>query len=192
MGQHQALAEPLLPQIRSLHRRLTTGKNNPASISVRPEQTAEMWRLLGSLELLPLNTKIELGQIILDLLPKWKMGPVRPAMIWAWGRLASRVPLYGPLNGVVPPETVTQWVMELLDLAETEPVDQLALMQAARRTDDRYRDLPEKLRQQVATWLESTSAPTHHQQLVTAGGKLDHEEQSQIFGEALPCGLELL
>ena len=50
-GQQQALADPLLGSVRSLHRQLTTG-NGRSDFSFAIHETAEMWRLLGSLELL--------------------------------------------------------------------------------------------------------------------------------------------
>ena len=31
-------------------------------------------------------------------------------MLWAIGRLGARVPLYGPLNTVVPAETAADWL----------------------------------------------------------------------------------
>ena len=52
-GQQQALAEPLLGPIRGLHRLLVGGKGRGGDFSFQPHETAEIWRLLGSLELLP-------------------------------------------------------------------------------------------------------------------------------------------
>ena len=46
--------------------------------------------------------KVELGNMIVDLLPKRKFEKVRSPMVWALGRIGQRVPLYGPLNTVVP------------------------------------------------------------------------------------------
>ena len=48
--------------------------------------------------------------MLLDLLPKRKMEPVRPAMVWALGPARRRVPLYGPLNAVVPAEAAAEWL----------------------------------------------------------------------------------
>ena len=45
-------------------------------------------------------------------------------------------------------------------------------MQLARRTDDRYRDLPEKLRREAADWLTALDAPRHFVELVRDGGTL--------------------
>jgi len=190
-GQQQAVAESLLGPVRSLHRQLTTGKGRGGDFSFGRQETAEVWRLLGSLELLPLAAKIELGNILLDLLPKRKMESARGAITWAIGRIGARVPMYGALNTVVPVEIVTDWVAKLMDLPGDPAMLRLAVMQISRRTDDRYRELPQKLRDKVLTYLERQDAPEHFLELVRDGGRLDTREQGLIFGESLPQGLRL-
>jgi hypothetical protein len=190
-GQQQAVADPLLVPARNLHRQLTTGKGRGGDFSFATHETAEIWRLLGSLELLPLGTKIELGTMLLDLLPKRKMEPVRPAIVWAVGRIGARVPLYGPLNAVVPAETAAEWLARLMADAPHDAAAWLAVMQIARRTDDRYRDVREKLRSQVLAWLDRDAAPQHFSELVRDVGRLDDEEQDLVFGESLPKGLRI-
>jgi hypothetical protein len=144
------------------------------------------------------------------------MEPVRPALVWTIGRLGARAPLYGPLNAVVSAETAAEWLVRLLRLqrgkgdrsnlperpsgcfAQIGPVPfssaecQLAVMQLARRTDDRYRDLPEKLRREAADWLTQGDAPRHFVELVCDGGTLDSDEQGLVFGESLPKGLRMV
>ncbi len=202
-GQQQALAEPLLGLIRGLHRQLTTGHGR-SDFGFAMHETAEMWRLLGSLELLSPDVKTELGSMLLDLLPKRTMAPARSAMIWALGRVGARVPMYGPLNAVVPAETAGAW-LEKLEIAartiargkddagakESSAPLVLAVMQLARRTDDRYRDLPERVRREAVDWLSLEKAPPHFIELVRAGGALDGDEQGLIFGESLPKGLRI-
>jgi hypothetical protein len=191
-GQQQALAEPLLGPVRALHRQLTTGKGRAGDLSFASHEMSEMWRLLGSLELLPLDTKIELGTLLLELLPKRKIEPVRPAILWSLGRIAARRPLYGPLNTVVPPETASAWMTQLIRLALADRETPLCVMQIARRTDDRYRDLTEKSRQEAADFLRIADAPTHFVDLVSKAGTLDAAEQGLVFGESLPKGLRVL
>jgi hypothetical protein len=116
---------------------------------------------------------------------------VRKALIWTLGRLGQRVPVYGPLNTVVPANRAEQWLEALLHRPDGGPSAQLAVMQLARRTDDRYRDLPGKLRDQVAQWLRNEQAAAHLVELVEHGGRLETEEQGLIFGESLPQGLRL-
>ncbi|MCA9216384.1 MAG: Hsp70 family protein, partial [Planctomycetales bacterium] len=77
-GQQRAFAEPTLASVRSLHRRMTGGSVKGEVNFTLPE-SAELWRLLGGLELLAQSTKREVGRMILDILPKRKCDPVRPA-----------------------------------------------------------------------------------------------------------------
>lgn len=189
-GQQQAVAEPLLGPVRGLHHQLTSGKGR-GEFSLALSDMAEIWRLLGSLELLPVAVKIELGEMLLDLLPKRKLQPLRPAMLWALGRIGTRVPVYGPLNSVVAAEVVGAWLRRLLELVAGSPESCLAVMQMARRTEDRYRDLPDRLREKVLTWLLRNEAADHFVALVRCGGVLKAEEQTMVFGESLPKGLRL-
>jgi len=191
-GQQQAIAEPLLGPIRGLHRQMTTGKRRGGDFTFSTQDTAEVWRLLGSLELLGVGTKIELGNIILDLLPKRKMEPVSPAMAWAIGRIGARVPIYGPLNTVVPVDLICDWLPKLMDLYADDPCGQLAVMEMARRTEDRYRELPEKLRRKVIDWLQLHDTRPHFVELVRNVGQLDRQEQGLVFGESLPKGLRVM
>jgi hypothetical protein len=191
-GQQRALADPLLAPIRGLHKRLVTGKGASGDLSFGASESIEVWRLLGSLELLPLATKIELGGLLLDVLPKRKMEPVRPAVLWTLGRLGARVPVYGPLNVVAPTETACEWLTRLLELSPDDALVSWTLMQMARRTDDRYRDVSEKLRRRIIESLQGRDAPAHFVKLVEEGGELDLAEQSQAFGEALPKGLRIM
>jgi hypothetical protein len=189
-GQQQALADPLLGPVRSLHRQLTTGRGR-AEFSFAIPETAEMWRLLGSLELLSAAAKTELGGMLLDILPKKKMEPVQSAILWAIGRLGSRTPMYGPLNTIVSADTAARWLTTLMASRSEDSACQLAVMQLARRTDDRYRDLPETLRREATDWLKYSDAPPHFIELVRNGGSLENEEAGLVFGEALPKGLTL-
>ncbi len=190
-GQQQALAEPLIGPIRALHRQLTTGKGRGADLSFASRETAEMWRLLGALEMLPVEMKIELGAMLLELLPKPKIEPVRQPIIWAVGRIGARVPMYGPLNAIVPPEIAAEWIEQLMDIAGEDAETPLAVMQIARRTDDRYRDLSDKLRREACDFLADSGASRHFLELVRTAGSLDSSEQGLVFGESLPKGLRL-
>jgi hypothetical protein len=193
VGQQQALADSLIAPIRALHRQLVTGKGRGADFSPGSHEAAEVWRLLGSLEILPAGVKIELGNMLLDLLPKKRLEAVRPALTWALGRIGAREPVYGPLNTVIPVDTAVEWCRRLMDAAAgNEPMEHFALMELARKTDDRYRDLPEKVRGKALEWLVSHQAQAHFVELVRQGGRLDREAQGMVFGESLPKGLRIL
>jgi hypothetical protein len=156
-----------------------------------PAQSAEVWRLLGSLELLPVSIKIELGDALVELIPKRKLEKWRSTLFWTLGRLGQRVPLYGPLNTLVPQGHAARWLQTVLQLAAGDSVAPLSVMLLARRTNDRHRDIEPLLREQAADWLHARGAALHLQELVRIGGTLDEEESSDVFGESLPSGLRV-
>ena len=192
-GQQKALAEPLLNSIRAIHKPFaSSGAKGASDTGLAPHEANELLRLLGSLELLPLKMKAELGNVLLELLAKKKLEPMRGAMLWTIGRLGARVPLYGPLNTVVAPEVAVRWLEGLLaDGRAGDAMLIFALVQLARRTNDRYRDVSEETRARVLTWLTQSTAPPHALQLIREGGRLDSDETGRAFGDALPKGLRL-
>ena len=189
-GQQRALAEPLLAAVRTLHRRLTGG-GTKGETHFAISEFAELWRLLGSLELMTLRAKTDLGQMLVELLGKRKTQPVRSALWWTIGRLGSRVPVYGPLNTVVNAQPATQWLESLMQQETDDPSQSFALMQLSRYTGDRYRDVSEDTRRKVTEWLHCRAAPSHWSELIQHGGTLDQEEQQRAFGESLPMGLQI-
>lgn len=192
-GQQTALATPLLATIRQTHKQMTTGRGKGgAGLSSNTHEQAEIWRMLGSMERLAVSAKIELGRMILDLYGRPKLEAVRSPLIWALGRLGARKPLYGPLNGVVPVQEAEKWVSRLMEDDFDDPMVPLALMQMARLTEDRFRDLSPDTRERCTGWLDRNEAPEHFQSLIQSVGTLEAEEQSLIFGESLPKGLQIL
>ncbi|MBW3539221.1 MAG: hsp70 family protein [Planctomycetes bacterium] len=191
-GWQQSLATPLIASIRQLHKQVTTGRGKGGSgVGGGSHEAAEIWRLLGSFELLSLATKIELAEMTLDLAGRPKLEPLVSALVWAVGRLGSREPLYGPLNAVVPPQHAAAWAGRLVRLDLDDPAAALALMQLTRRTDDRFRDVPHDIRRDVLIYLKQRGAPAHFRELIATGGTLDEQERGLVFGESLPKGLRL-
>src|SRR5437868_8702629 len=65
-GQQRALADSVLPQLRDMAAR--PGSKRASGARAGSHTSAEMWRLLGALELLPVQTKIAVGEIIVQAL----------------------------------------------------------------------------------------------------------------------------
>jgi molecular chaperone DnaK (HSP70) len=189
-GQQQALAGPPIAEIRNAHRALGKGRGLEARAGTH--EAAELWRMLGSLELLGVADKIELGNMLLDMVPREKATAVQSAAVWALGRIGARAGLYGPLNSVVPAEIAGSWSERLMKLPIEPETTPLALMQIARKTDDRYRDVSAAIRSKVLAWFGLRSVPSRFVQLVAEGGQLEESEQSLIFGESLPQGLRMI
>jgi len=187
-GQQWTLTAPLLTAVRNRPKSSKKkGKGGGAAGGI-----VEVLRLLGSLELLQQDVKTDLGQLLIGIIRKESAVNLREAAAWALGRVGARVPLYGPLNGVLPQAAVEPWIERLLSLRQVDPGLPFTLMQLARKTGDRYRDISAETRQRVVDWLEDHEAPAHFITLVREGGELAAEEQGIAFGESLPSGLRLL
>jgi hypothetical protein len=154
----------------------------------RQEET-EIWMALANCERLSVEDKTFLGRLLLQKMRK----SARPQEYWALSRFGTRVPLYGSLNRIIPGKEASSWIRTLfsLHLPPKDAVGQ-ALVQLARLTGDRERDVPEEDRQKVASFIENLPRFTHLQQiLMNREPVLTQQEKEWMFGEALPSGLVL-
>jgi molecular chaperone DnaK (HSP70) len=151
---------------------------------------ADMVRLAASLERIPAERKIELGEAVLTRLKK----PAENHQSWwAVGRIGARQPFYGSAHSVVPPEVAAPWLDAILalDWKKVDPAA-FAAVQIARMTGDRSRDLPDALRASVVRRLEATNAPRAWITMVSEVVALDDADEGRVFGESLPVGLKLI
>ena len=153
---------------------------------------AEMWRAAAGLERLDAKTKEQLGSA---LLASALRPPAPTHAFWALTRLGTRVQLYGPLNSVVHPEVVENWLEQLLPFVPTNDSEGLAwlfcLSQLARRSGLRAVDVSDTARERVLSLLAGEKVPAAWPKMVEEVVASAGEEQSQMFGEALPIGLRL-
>ncbi|MFM0059422.1 hsp70 family protein [Paraburkholderia phytofirmans] len=150
----------------------------------------DMVRLSASLERIPVERKIELGESVLARLKK----PAENHQSWwAVGRIGARRPFYGSAHSVVPPETAGAWLDAILalDWKKVDPAA-FAAVQIARMTGDRSRDLPEDSRLAVVRRLEAANAPRAWITMVSESVELDNADEGRVFGESLPAGLKLI
>ncbi len=134
----------------------------------------EMWRTAASLELLPLQTKTQLGDA---LLAKVKASDMRETSLWCLGRIGARKLFYGPINQVMPATAATRWVEALVKFPGSED----ALVSIARRTGDSTRDLAPATLDLVRRSIPEALVP------VLEGE--EEEDLGKVFGEELPSGL---
>lgn len=179
-GQQQQLAAPMLAALRGKAGR------------TEPHEATERWRLIASLERLSVTEKVDLGEIALRECQRQKNVKIRPALLWALGRLGSRQPAYGPLNTAVPARQVESWIDSLIACDFAEPAVPLTLVQLGRVTGDRYRDVEESTRSNAADFVQSKGAPEHFETLLREGGQLDRDEETAVFGDSLPLGIRLV
>jgi hypothetical protein len=134
----------------------------------------EMWRTSASLELLPLQTKTQLGDALMALAKK---GEMVDTALWCLSRLGARKLFYGPINQVLPVQAATRWVEALLKVPRSDD----AVVAIARRTGDSTRDLSPATMDMIRKRIPETLFPTLE-------GEVE-EDLGKVFGEELPSGL---
>ncbi len=179
-GQQRQIIQDLSPIMLSK-------KGGKAKIS--PQERLEIWMAVANLELLLDKDKRKWGEQLL-----WELSPkkAKPQELWALSRLGAREPLYGPVDRVVSPEAVAIWLRKLMaqDWRNPKPVIN-ALVQMARKTGDRTRDLGEDPLGEVLDWLRAQGADEKQLHPLQEVVPLQKGEQKAIYGESLPSGLLL-
>src|SRR5439155_357070 len=143
-----------------------------------PQEMREMWQAIGSCERLPAAARAELGAV---LVRDAERGRTSEQELWALARLGARVPVYGPLNCVVPRDAAAAWGERLLavDWPRAEAYA-FALAQIARATGDRERDLDAALRERIARRLESAPHGERAARLVREPVPLEAREEARL------------
>ena len=175
------IAPWLLPKLKH---RIKSGRSK-----VGPQEIREMWQVIASCERLLSDSKAELGEELFRLVEK---GKAADQEVWAFSRIGARTLIHGPANCVVRREVVERWVEQLLrgEWRNPETIG-FAVVQLARYTGDRSRDLEENLRQQVAKKLASLPSGERWARQVLEVVTLETKEQAQILDESLPVGLRI-
>jgi molecular chaperone DnaK (HSP70) len=146
----------------------------------------EMWRTAASLELLPIGTKVELGDA---LMRRIKGGDFKESELWCLSRLGARELFYGPINQVVTPAAAGRWAEALLPLDSNGAGDALAAI--GRRTEDPTRDLAQATFTGVRRRLQSMPHSERYLTALEGAEERDDRALGRIFGEQLPSGLVL-
>jgi molecular chaperone DnaK (HSP70) len=161
----QRIAPTLLPK----------GQKKPR---VNTSLLRELWRTAASLELLPLQTKADLGEALIKRIRANDSGP---SELWCLSRIGARRLFYGPNNLVVSPAIAGRWVEVLLKVPRSEE----ALASIAQVTGDVARDLPPAAVNLVRARLQDSP-----ELLSMLEGQAPTEgTMGRVFGEELPTGL---
>ncbi|MCK8603892.1 Hsp70 family protein [Desulfoferrobacter suflitae] len=188
-GQQLHIYQQLAPSLQPAQaKKKKGGKKAGKSFTVQEE--IEVWMMLANFERLPADKKAQLGDTLVTGMDRKKP---RPQELWAVGRFGARIPLYGPLDQVVHSRQAVKWLDSLLsmNLTPSEPLAR-TLIQLARLTGDRERDIPEEKRDYLAGWLDQLPQASRFRQMLThPETMLQSREQDWVFGESLPAGLVL-
>ena len=163
-----------------------------ADAKASKQELQEIWRVVASLERLAMQHKLKLGDELIRRMDTRK-GREDPTHLWALSRVGARVPLYGPLNLIVPASKVKEWLGYLTKWDWPEP-DKVAfpLAQLGRRTGDRTRDLDDAARAQLAIAVRAMPGGDRAVVLIEQVVALEAREERVALGDTLPAGLKLV
>jgi len=159
-------------------------RSSKKPLRVNPSLLREMWRAAASLELLPIQTKTQLGDELLARVTSHKdKGDFVETGLWCLARLGARKLFYGPINQVLPASTAGRWIDFLLkpEARVKLPKAEDAVAAIARRTGDATRDLPAATLDQVRRAFPDIDLEAEPADQLAAMGR--------VFGEELPAGL---
>ncbi len=184
VGQQQALYQEVQGRVREI----LDGGNRAMQSN---QESMELLRLVGSLELIAIRDKKLLGAAALKAIHRSKFASLHDPILWMLGRVAARTPVYAPLNHVPPADIASEWARSLSEVKSIKPAHHLALMQMTRKTGDRYRDVSSSARERALETLKRWSAPESYLTLVREIAELDLDQRETIIGESLPLGIRI-
>ncbi|KAF0208187.1 MAG: molecular chaperone DnaK, partial [bacterium] len=89
------------------------GSRTRKRVRLNQQVERESWRALASMELLPIQNKIELGNALISRIQQGQMGENE---FWSLGRIGARIPFYATIDTVVSPAVVTRWIDSILTI----------------------------------------------------------------------------
>ena len=160
----------------------------------------EMWRTLGSLELLTPEQKMGIAKVLLKRLNK-----IEDFELWVLGRLGNRSLFHAPVNNLMNIHNVEKIVTKMLEIKINQfskknsiKIDMLlfSLSLLAQKTNNRDIDLKNETVNKVENFIKINCHSKNDYQryftLVENNMKNKNiQQQNKTFGENLPIGLSL-
>ena len=183
-GQQRQFIQELAPFLMS---------KKSTSPKISPQERLEMWMAAANMEHLQAKEKVRWGRALLaELRPK----KTKPQHFWSLSRIGARELLYGSVDRVIPAGEVSAWIETILQTNWRDPKPvAAALAQMSRKTGDRTRDIDPSILNGVIQWMtrdiEQKKFMDSHIKYLRDVVAMAGQEESLIFGEALPAGIVL-
>ena len=153
-------------------------------IKLGEQPKAEMFRCLGSLELLGEKQKKLVGNILIERAKK-----LEPYEFWVLARIGARKLFHAPSNNTIASQTVESWVLDLLE-DKVQSIDKFfAISRMASLTPDRASNISGETLAKAIKFLKDSKAPAHwikHLETVTEDNQ---QERSKLLGDSVPLGI---
>ncbi|MCP4745273.1 MAG: hsp70 family protein [Desulfobacteraceae bacterium] len=170
-----------------LSKLLQGGKSKKVRLPL--QRQLELWMAVANLERLYVKDKVKWGRQLITLM---QPGQVKHQHFWSLSRLGARELLYGPADRVIPAPEAALWIDMLLSQDWNMPkAVGAALVQLARKTGDRTRDVEPEVVDRIVEWMEPhTELEDKHRYLLEVI-PMERQQEQDLFGESLPSGIVL-
>jgi hypothetical protein len=140
-------------------------------------------RALAALEFLDISLKKDLGNALVSLILS---GEVSHGECWALARLGARHLLYGGISYVVPPSVCEKWLKDLCSIDNLPRNFKFMLTMMLKRSEHREHNISSEVKKMVedSFFSEGLSSTLDSQEY-------SFEQQKEILGDEIPCGLTL-
>jgi len=169
-----------------LRKKLCPKGNYREHVKEGTQSKAEMWRAFSSLELLSIDLKVFMAQVLMS-----RADRLTDYEYWSLARIATRKLFHAPNNKVIPVDQMVGWLNQFLDLDSKSPMKDFAIARLAAKSGDPILDIDDTLSQRVVQFLERQQVASHLIESVKTVQQETVQEQMKILGDGLPLGLQL-
>ena len=169
-----------------LRKKLCPKGNYRDHIKEGNQSKAEMWRAFSSLELVSIELKIFMAQVLIN-----RGENLTDYEYWSLSRIATRKLFHAPINKVIPVEHMVDWLNQLLELKSKSTMKNFAIARLGAKSGDQTLDIDVALCRKVVHFLEENEVAPHLIDSVKAVQNETIQEQGKILGDNLPLGLQL-
>ncbi len=174
-------------QQRQFYQDVSSRLMSPKRSRIPLQEYMEMWMALGSMERLHVGDKSTLGG---QLVAQFKLKKPPLQLLWTLSRIGARELLYGPIDRVVPPAEIADWLETILSIAWKNPKPVVEMLsQLCRKTGDPLRDVTATARHSATQWIDAAGDFSEALARVNTVAPRKAKETNAVFGEALPAGL---
>lgn len=159
-----------------------------SKVKAGPQTKAEMWRCLGSLELLDHERKKAVGDLLVSRIDR-----LEPFEFWVLGRLGARRLFHAPASCVIPADVAAVWLGNLLASGARKPEPALifTVSRLAAMTGDRGLDLAPDSVAAAKAFLTENKASLEWIRHLDGVAEDSPDESVKVLGDSIPHGLSL-
>jgi molecular chaperone DnaK (HSP70) len=157
-------------------------------IKAGEQAKTEMWRCLGSLELLPNKIKLEIGNVLIS-----RIKNLQGYEFWVLARLGARRLFHAKSNHVIQPNLISGWLAKLIAASKAlVSQDRLfAVSRIAAMTGDRMIDVDSELQEASKEYLKKEKSPENWIAHLDGVKKDSIQEQAKMLGDSIPLGISI-